>query len=149
MSDCIFCKIISGEIPSYKLCENDHAIAFLDVNPAAEGHTLVIPKKHCLDLSICDQESLQGVIMLVQHVSRVLQRSKKLDVWGINYLSNQGKIAGQVVNHFHMHVIPKYSVNEGLKITTENVVNLIPLKKVQENFVKTQKKMLKGRFSKF
>lgn len=149
MLDCIFCKIINNEISSYKLCENEHAIAFLDVNPATEGHTIIIPKKHVIDLSFCDKESLHGVIDLVQHVSNVIQRSKKLDVWGVNYLSNQGRIAGQIIDHFHFHVIPKYSINEGLKITTENVVNILEPAKIQKIFLDTQKKMLKGKFNKF
>ncbi len=148
MKDCIFCKIINKEIPAYIIAENDHAIAFLDVNPISEGHTLVIPKVHCCDLATCPPEHLSGVILLAQHVAKVIERSKKTDAWGINYLSNQGKIAGQVVNHFHLHIIPKYAVNEGFEFKCENIFVQTPPKVLQENFLKVQKKMLKDKFNK-
>lgn len=112
MSNCIFCKIVNSEIDAYIVGENKHAIAFLDVNPISNGHTLVIPKKHTCDLNTCDKESLMGVFQLVQDVSRNIEASK-LKPWGINYLSNQGNTAGQEVLHFHVHIIPKYAKNKG------------------------------------
>jgi histidine triad (HIT) family protein len=113
--DCIFCKIIEKQIPVKIIAENDGAIAFLDVQPMSDGHTVVIPKKHVMNLSQCDSKTLHDVIDLVQEVSKKIQDSP-LKPWGFNYLSNEGSIAGQVVMHFHIHVIPKYGKSEGFKI---------------------------------
>lgn len=112
MANCIFCKIINKEIESNIILENEKAIAFLDMNPVTSGHILVIPKKHCVDLTVCFKEDLNAVLELVQKVSRLLE-SSKLAPFGMNFLSNQGEIAGQVVKHFHMHVIPKYNKDKG------------------------------------
>ena len=110
---CIFCEIVKGNIACKKIAENENAIAFLDVRPITNGHTLVIPKKHYIDLGTCNSDVLKDVILLVQNVSRKLETCKKLDPWGFNYLSNQGKIAGQEVFHFHVHIIPKYDTKNG------------------------------------
>ncbi len=121
--ECIFCKIISGEIPAKIVAENEYAVAFLDVSPVTNGHVLVIPKKHCLDLSTCDDDYLIGVIKLVKEVSKNIEACKKLDPWGFNYLSNQGSIAGQEVNHFHFHILPKYTKNEGFDCSSTKKSN--------------------------
>lgn len=113
--DCLFCSIIKGEIPAKVIAENELAIAFLDVCPISDGHTIVIPKKHFRDLSSCDQEYLEAVIDLSKDVAQMLLNSK-LKPWGINYLSNEGAVAGQEIKHFHLHVIPKYGKNEGFKV---------------------------------
>ncbi|MGL4950299.1 MAG: HIT family protein [Mycoplasma sp.] len=123
--NCIFCKIVNGEIPAKIVGENDLAIAFLDVNPISDGHTLVIPKQHHLDMGTCFKADLRAVWDLAQDVARTLE-STKLNPWAFNYLSNQGKIAGQEVFHFHVHVIPKYDEKSGFtfsanKAITENV----------------------------
>ncbi len=110
---CIFCEIVKGNIPCKKIAENENAIAFLDAKPITNGHTLVIPKNHCTDLATCNSDILKDVILLVQNVSRKIEACKKLDPWGFNYLSNQGKIAGQEIFHFHVHIIPKYDTKNG------------------------------------
>jgi histidine triad (HIT) family protein len=74
--DCVFCKIISGEIPCKKIAENEYAIAFLDVNPISDGHTLVIPKAHFKNLSTCSKESLNGVMALAQEVAILIEGSE-------------------------------------------------------------------------
>ncbi len=113
MSDnCIFCKIANKSINAKIIKENDYAIAFLDLSPISEGHCLVIPKKHHLDLVTCFKKELNSIIELVQETARLLE-STKLEPWGFNYLSNQGKIAGQEIGHFHFHIIPKYEKNSG------------------------------------
>lgn len=147
--NCIFCKIIRKEIPAKIIAENDHAIAFLDIDPISDGHTLVIPKKHFQDLGICDTVSLNAVINLAKTISRIIEKSK-LDVWGFNYLSNQGQIAGQAVNHFHLHVIPKYAVNEGLEYKVEKKYLAFEVEHVQKELIKAAKKLEKkgGLFSK-
>lgn len=118
-NDCIFCKIVNKEIESKIVAENNFAIAFMDIAPFSDGHILVIPKKHYLDLATCDLNYLKQVIELVQSVSKKIEASS-LQPWGFNYLSNQGSIAGQVVNHFHMHIIPKYAKNEGFEFGSPN-----------------------------
>lgn len=129
--DCIFCKIVKKEIPAKIIEENEFAIAFLDVNPISNGHTIVIPKKHISNLMVCDSdEILYETMKMVRHIAKVLDISK-LQPWGINYLSNQGPMAGQVIYHWHFHVIPKYAKNEGLMISS-NPVDLEDLDDVLE-----------------
>ncbi len=136
VKDCIFCKIIKKEIPAKIILENEGAISFLDINPIADGHTIVIPKKHSIDLSTTDSESLKYVIQLVHDVAQLYDGSK-LKPWGFNYLSNQGSIAGQEVNHFHMHVIPKYAKGEGFKFGKEDRIYIEDVDKVYE-IIQTQ-----------
>lgn len=120
-SECIFCKIVKKEIQAKILLENDFAMAFLDVNPISNGHLIVIPKSHINNLMCCDNdEILYEVIKMTRQVAKILDLSK-LQPWGMNYLSNQGPIAGQVIYHWHIHVIPKYSKNEGLIINSRPV----------------------------
>lgn len=135
--NCIFCKIIKKEIPSKIVMENKGAIAFLDLNPIANGHTIVIPKNHCCDLATCNKQDLTDVINLVQDVSRLLE-SSKLKPWGFNYLSNQGNIAGQEVFHFHMHVIPKYAKDEGFMFN-KGKLYLLPIDEVYEYVASSSK----------
>lgn len=117
--ECIFCKIVNKEIPAKIIAENNYCLSFMDISPCSDGHVLVIPKKHCLDLATCDPIYLKQVIEMVQKVSKKIEYSS-LQPWGFNYLSNQGSIAGQVVNHFHMHIIPKYAKNEGFEFEAKN-----------------------------
>ncbi len=137
-NNCIFCKIINKEIPSKVIHENNFALAFMDISPFSDGHVLVIPKKHCLDLSTCESTYLKEVIDLVQKVSKKIEYSD-LKPWGFNYLSNQGSIAGQVVNHFHMHIIPKYAKNEGFEFSGNNLKN----NDIEEVFTKITKSKFK------
>ena len=109
--DCLFCKIINQEIPSYKIYENDYVYAFLDAYPNSDGHALVIPKTHCSNLMTCDNRSLQEVMIAAKVVSQKIQ--KALQPKGFNYVSNLGSLAYQVVMHFHIHIIPKYSKHYG------------------------------------
>lgn len=111
--NCIFCKIVKNEIPCFKICENDKALCFLDVNPISDGHCIVIPKKHFRTLSETDDEYLNSMINLSKIAANKLLKSK-LKPWGFNYLTNEEIIAGQEIFHTHMHVIPKYAKHEGL-----------------------------------
>ena len=104
---CIFCKIISKEIPSEILFENDCALAILDVNPIHYGHALVIPKNHHKDFLDVPQEELGGIMHAVHVVARALVKSFGLR--GFNFFSNNGEVAGQSVFHFHIHVTPRYA----------------------------------------
>ncbi|MBX4201253.1 HIT family protein [Candidatus Parcubacteria bacterium] len=111
--DCIFCKIISGEIPSAKVFEDENVLAFLDVNPDSKGHTLVIPKQHAENIFDISKESLENVIVAAKHIAKNLKDVLHTD--GINLMQSNGPAANQVVMHYHLHIIPRYE-NDGLKI---------------------------------
>lgn len=108
--DCIFCKIAAGEIPSSTLYEDDTVRAILDINPATYGHALVMPKKHCANLMECDDQTLEAVYKTARELAKKMKEVLKCD--GVNFLSNAGEAAGQSVDHFHVHVIPRYKDDE-------------------------------------
>ena len=104
--DCIFCKIVAGEIPAQKIDEDDQTIAFMDINPWTRGHALVIPKEHSKDLLEVAEEDLAAS---GEAAKRLAQRMKeKLGCDGVNLLNACGEAAWQTVFHFHIHVIPRY-----------------------------------------
>ena len=105
-SDCIFCQIVAGEIPAQIVAEDERTVAFMDINPATRGHTLVIPKRHSTDLLDTEAEDLQAVIMTAQRVAR--RAVERLDADGVNLLNSTRPAAWQTVFHFHVHVIPRY-----------------------------------------
>lgn len=105
MDDCIFCKIIKGEIPSYKIYEDDRVYAFLDIACDTYGHTLVIPKKHCTNVLDADLQDLQAVAAAVQKISR--HYVENCGFSGVNVFNASGKSAQQSVFHLHFHVIPR------------------------------------------
>lgn len=107
---CIFCKIINGEIPCYKVYEDDKFLAFLDISQATIGHTLVVPKKHYPNILSLEDNDILGVVSLV-----CKKIEKALDVHNFNILNNCGVKAGQTVDHFHIHIIPRYD-NDTMKI---------------------------------
>ena len=102
--DCIFCKIINGEIPSSKIYEDDIVIAFLDINPDSFGHTLIIPKKHYRDLDDIDDKTL----MHIMNIAKILKKriKEKLNCDGLTLIQNNGDV--QEVKHFHLHLKPFY-----------------------------------------
>lgn len=106
MSDnCIFCKIIAGDIPSYKLYEDDRVLAFLDVGPLSEGHVLVIPKAHAVQLDEMTDEDAAAVGAVLPRLARAVSAATGTAAY--NILQNNGETAGQVVMHVHFHLIPK------------------------------------------
>jgi histidine triad (HIT) family protein len=109
--DCIFCRIVAGELPSRQVYADDHAIAFLDINAWHRGHTLVIPRRHVVDL-VSGDPSLPEIAPAVDAVARILKH--KLAPDGMNFLSSAGVAAGQTVFHAHVHVIPRYADEPGL-----------------------------------
>lgn len=111
MDECIFCKIVKGTLPSNKVFEDEHTIAFLDIFPCAVGHTLVIPKKHYKNMEDVPVAELCEVIKTVQVVGKALM--KTLGAPGFNIHQSNNKPAGQVVFHLHFHVIPRFE-NDGL-----------------------------------
>jgi histidine triad (HIT) family protein len=110
--DCLFCKIISGAIPSRKVAEDEQAYAFLDISPFQRGHTLVIPKRHVESL-IAGPPALAEITPLIDRVSR--QLVERLGADGLNLLSSAGPVAGQEVFHFHVHLVPRYAAAPGLR----------------------------------
>ena len=105
--DCIFCKIIKGEIPSYKVYEDDKILAFLDINPYAPGHTLIIPKEHTLDVTTIPSDTLNYIMDKVSDIAKLV--TEKLNAPGFTLIQNNGFV--QEVKHFHLHMIPKYMDN--------------------------------------
>lgn len=111
--DCIFCKIIAGEIPSYKVYEDESVLAFLDINPVNPGHTLVVPKKHFANIEEADQATLCQVIKILKKVG--LSLKKNLAAPGYNVQVNNDPAAGQIVPHLHFHVTPRLA-DDGLQL---------------------------------
>ncbi len=114
MEHCIFCKIVSGQIPCSKLYEDNDVLAFLDIKPAAKGHALIIPKRHYDTLIHTPIPVLDKMIEAAKKVA--VSQEKMLGSTGCNFLVNNGKDAGQVVSHTHLHVIPR-SAEDGLHLS--------------------------------
>ena len=106
MKDCIFCKIITGEIPGHVVYENEHVLAFLDISQTTEGHTLIIPKVHRVDIFEMEASVMEQVFSVAPKIARALKTA--FNCRGINIVSNNGKSAGQSVFHYHVHLIPRY-----------------------------------------
>lgn len=118
---CIFCNIISGEIPSYKVYEDDNFYAFLDISQATYGHTLVVPKQHFENLFAMPDFLLEKMLILVRDLASKIKTATNCK--GINILNNNGEAAGQSVHHFHIHIIPRYN-NDNFSIKAiENKLN--------------------------
>lgn len=106
MADCLFCKIIAGEIPSHKIYEDDKVFAFLDIGPVSQGHTLIIPKEHAQDLTSGSVKAAQDIITAVYRLAPKIM--KALGASGYNLGMNHGSDAGQLVWHTHVHLMPRY-----------------------------------------
>lgn len=112
MDNCIFCKIIKGEIPSYKIYEDEKVYAFLDISDDITGHTLVIPKSHCRNIFDAKKEDLEAVIYAIQKISKHYQT---LGFDGVNILNANEPCAEQSVFHLHFHIMPRKN-NDGKKL---------------------------------
>ncbi len=104
--DCLFCKIVAGEIPAQIVHEDDRTVAFMDINPGSRGHLLVVPRRHARDLLEIDQEDLAATMGAAQRMAARV--GERLDADGVNLLNCCGSAAWQTVFHFHVHVIPRY-----------------------------------------
>jgi histidine triad (HIT) family protein len=104
--DCIFCKIVTGELPATIVDEDERTVAFMDISPATRGHALVIPRAHSTDLLSIGAEDLQAVALASQRLAR--RASERLKADGVNLVNSCGSAAWQTVFHFHVHVIPRY-----------------------------------------
>lgn len=116
MEDCIFCKIVKGEIPCFKVYEDDKVLAFEDISPISEGHTLVIPKNHAQNLWEITSEDLTSVHLASQKIIQAIK--DVLNPSGVACLQLNGRGVNQVVMHYHMHLIPRISGGPELPVTT-------------------------------
>ena len=114
VSDCIFCKIVAGEIPASKVYEDDHFLAFLDISQVTPGHTLVIPKKHARNLLEMTPDETADLFNIVSRVTKKVESATQPQ--GMNIISNMEEIAGQSVFHTHVHILPRYSQEDDFKI---------------------------------
>ena len=104
--DCLFCKIVAGELPSQRIDEDERTVAFMDISPATRGHALVIPRHHAANLLEIEAEDLAATVAAAQRVARTAV--ERLGADGVNLLNSCGSAAWQTVFHFHIHVIPRY-----------------------------------------
>jgi histidine triad (HIT) family protein len=111
--DCIFCKIVSGQIPSFKVFEDETALAFLDIAPVAPGHTLVIPKKHYANFEEIPGDELCKLILAVKKIGGAIKTG--LGIKGYTVSENNDPVAGQVIPHIHFHIMPR-SEGDGLEL---------------------------------
>ena len=119
MTDCIFCKIVNREIPSYTVYEDDDVYAFLDITQTTKGHTLVIPKKHVTDIFEYDEEVASHLFAKVPKIARGLEKAFP-EMKGLNLINNNKELAYQSVFHSHIHLIPRYSEQDDFSITFSN-----------------------------
>jgi len=112
MEKCIFCKIEKNEIPSQRVYEDVQYIAFLDINPISFGHTLVIPREHHANVDETPDEVLAGMIALAKKIGPAMVRALGADAYNIHI--NNGRASGQLVDHVHLHIIPR-TLDDGLK----------------------------------
>jgi histidine triad (HIT) family protein len=105
MDGCVFCRMVAGEIPVAKVYEDEAVLAFLDIAPVSDGHTLVIPKRHCTRIHECAPNTLAEVASRLGKIAEAVITTMGSDAY--NVLSNNGSAAGQVVDHLHFHVIPR------------------------------------------
>ena len=111
MNDCIFCKIVKGDIPSYKIYEDDTCISFLDISQLTKGHLLVVSKNHYSNFLEIDPEVLSHIVKVGQKIAKEFIKINP-SIKGFNIINNCNEISGQSVMHFHLHIIPRYEKDE-------------------------------------
>ncbi len=126
MDNCIFCKIVKGEIPCHKVYEDDKILAFLDISQTTKGHTLVITKEHFDNFLYVPKDLLSQSISVAQKIAQASITS--LNAKGVNILINTNEIAGQTVMHYHTHIIPRYDNDDHISINfTPNAIEKVNL----------------------
>ena len=136
--DCVFCKIINGALPCYKVYEDEHTLAFMDIAKDVDGHMVVIPKKHVKCILDCNEETLSHLMTAVKKISNHLVDRCGYD--GVNLLNASDESAGQSVPHFHIHIIPRKKGDgldtwpklEGAKLTIEEIFKKVCM--IGENY---------------
>ena len=132
-NECIFCKIVKGEIPSHKIYESRNFVAFLDIMPINLGHTLIVAKKHYKNMDELPEELGEELIMVIKRVSKALVKTVNAD--GYNIGMNNGAAAGQLVMHAHIHIIPRFK-EDGLKSWPQKKVDNEKLREIAEKIRK-------------
>jgi len=112
--DCIFCKIIDGEVPAVKVLDKDKVIAFMDINPASRGHMLIVPKKHVENIFEISEDDLSAVMNAVKHCAQAVRQALKAE--GITVLQLNGKASDQIIPHLHVHIMPRWQ-NDRLSVS--------------------------------
>ncbi len=130
--DCIFCKIAAGEIPSKTLYEDEKFRVILDLGPATKGHSLILPKDHAANLFELQEETAADAMKLAKKMALLIR--EKLHCDGLNLIQNNGETAGQTVQHFHLHLIPRYK-GDGQRI------NWVPSEPTQEELEAVRKEI--------
>jgi len=137
--DCIFCKVVEGELPSYKIYEDKRILAFLDINPVNKGHVLVIPKEHFNKLTDAPKDLLKDMIVAVQVIANGVMEAVGAE--GFILCVNNGRVSGQLVDHLHFHIIPRFDndnlnlwpgktmTNEEMSRISEGIKNILVNKK--------------------
>lgn len=128
-ANCIFCKIVAGQVPCTKLYEDEDVLAFLDINPVTYGHTLVISKEHYSTFLSTPKAIMNKVMNVAQRIGQV--QIEQLGAKGVNILINSYEAAGQVVPHFHVHIIPRYTAKDGFRLEFKELKD-VNLPKVAE-----------------
>jgi len=105
--DCLFCKIVAGELPAQIVAEDELTVAFMDINPATRGHALVVPRRHTTNVLEIEPDDLAATVLAAQRLARLI--TERLDADGVNLLNSCGSVAWQTVFHLHVHVIPRYA----------------------------------------
>ena len=113
--DCIFCKIIAGEIPAIKVLDEDLVLAFMDINPSSQGHMLVVPKQHAENIFEISEDDLAAVTSAVRRCAKAAKEALKAE--GVTILQLNGRASDQIIPHFHIHIMPR-SENDGLPVST-------------------------------
>jgi histidine triad (HIT) family protein len=134
MSECIFCKILKGELPCHKVYEDDKVLAFLDIHPATRGHTLVVWKEHKTCIEELNEEDFLEFTKKLYNIAKKIGKYSE----GYNILMNDNKAAGQLVPHLHFHIIPRKE-GDGVKVGDWDPLEIQDIEKIQEDI----KKLLK------
>lgn len=132
MTDCIFCKIANHQIKSLIVAEDEFCLAFLDIHPLSPGHTLVIPKEHKTRFNYLSHQEILSLFELIKMITERISNKLKAD--GFTLGINDGKVAGQAIDHFHFHIIPRYLNDGGHSI--HSVVNFPPQEPLEEIYKK-------------
>ncbi|MDF2700991.1 MAG: hypothetical protein K0Q49_2555 [Haloplasmataceae bacterium] len=118
MTNCLFCKIINGDIPSVKIFENNDIIAFLDISQVTKGHTLVIPKHHYENVFQLDGDTIASIFRPIPKIAEAIKSAFNAN--GINIINNNGEVAGQTIFHYHVHIVPRYNEDDGFRAIYTN-----------------------------
>ncbi len=136
--ECIFCKLVRNEIPSKKIYDDKDVMAFLDINPASIGHSMIIPKKHFANLHEIDDHTLGKVMGVAKIIAE--RAMKRLAAQGVNILQSNGRHAGQIIDHMHVHVIPRYDNDNIMLRFPRAQLSEEDMKKIQDKMKEEDKK---------